>query len=68
MHFYGAAFILPWFAPRQLFGHNSNTGSLRKMVTRTNLTVIERHRLKDFLLERLENGVLIRVWSEMVRF
>jgi hypothetical protein len=31
------------------------------MVTRANLTVIERHRLKDFLLERLENGALIRV-------
>jgi hypothetical protein len=30
------------------------------MVTRTNLAELERHRLKDFLLERLENGVLRR--------
>ncbi len=30
------------------------------MVNRTNLTVVQRHRLKDFLLERLDNGVLRR--------
>jgi hypothetical protein len=60
VHFYGTALKIPWFVPRQHFGHNSFPGSLRKMVTRTNLNVIECHRLKDFLLERLENGVLRR--------
>jgi hypothetical protein len=31
-------------------------GLLLKMVKRTNLTVNDHHNLKDFLLERVENG------------
>jgi hypothetical protein len=42
------------------FGHNCFSGSLPKMVKRTNFTVNDHQKLKDFLLERFEHGHLRR--------
>jgi hypothetical protein len=48
------------FEPHNNFGHNCFSGSLLKMVKRTSLTVNDHQKLKDFLLERVENGQLRR--------
>jgi hypothetical protein len=53
------------FEPHNNFGHNHFSGLLLKMVIRTNLTVNDCQKLKEFLLERLENGQLR--WGSIVQ-
>jgi hypothetical protein len=55
-------------SPTTTFGRNCFSGSLLKMVKRRNLTVNDHQKLKDFLLERFENGHLRRGQSCKVQF